>query len=88
MSNLSILIADDEPLALKSMEMLIRREFSELSIAGTAINGIDAKNQIEQKNPDIVIIDIQMPGISGLEVIELMKARKKTHYIISTAYSN
>ena len=88
MSNLSILIADDEPLALKSMEMLIRREFPELSIAGTAINGIDAKNQIEQKNPDIVIIDIQMPGISGLEVIELMKARKKTHYIISTAYSN
>ena len=46
MSNLSILIADDEPLALKSMEMLILREFSELSISGTAINGIDAKNQI------------------------------------------
>ena len=88
MSSLSILIADDEPLALKSMEMLIRREFPELTIAGTAVNGIDAKNQIGNLNPDIVIIDIQMPGISGLEVIELMKKRNKTHYIISTAYSN
>ena len=87
MSSLSILIADDEPLALKSMEMLIRREFPELTIAGTAVNGIDAKNQIGNLNPDIVIIDIQMPGISGLEVIELMKKRNKTHYIISTAYS-
>lgn len=83
-----LLIADDEPIALKSIEMMIRREFKEIEIVGLAQNGIEAKELLEKTQPELAILDIRMPGLSGLEVIELEQLSGKTHYIISTAYSD
>ena len=88
MNKLKLLIADDEPLALRSMQILIQKEFPELEVCALAENGIEAKDAIEKNNPDLVIMDIRMPGLSGLEVIQLLKNRQKTHFIISTAYSD
>ena len=89
MNKLTIVIADDEPIALKSGELLIRKEFPNLEIAGLAGDGIEFKNMVEKLKPDIAIVDINMPGLSGLEAMELLKRRgSRTHFLIHSAYSN
>ncbi len=85
---LSMVIADDEQLSLKSEEMLIKKEFPDIEIVGMAGNGIELKHMIESLDPDMAIIDIRMPGLSGLEVIELLKNKGcRTHFVVNTAYS-
>ncbi|MGB4661824.1 MAG: helix-turn-helix domain-containing protein [Mobilitalea sp.] len=87
--NLTMVIADDEPVSLKSLELFIRKEFPGIVIAGLAGNGIELKHMLEQMKPDIAIVDICMPGLSGIEVIELLQHKEcATHFIINTAYSD
>ena len=84
-----MVIADDEPLVLKSTELFLKKEFPEIEITGMAENGIQLKEMLEKQTPDMAIVDIRMPGLSGIEVIELLQHRKcRTHFIISTAYSD
>lgn len=87
--NLTMVIADDEPLSLKSEELFIRKEFPGITIIGLAENGIVLKQMLEELKPDIAIVDIRMPGLSGIEVIELLQHKEcATHFIINTAYSD
>ena len=88
MNDIKIAIVDDEALSLKIMEILVRKEFPELLICSFATNGIEAKKIIETEHPDIVIMDIRMPGLTGLELMKLLKEKTHIHFIISTAYSN
>lgn len=86
---ITMVIADDEPVALKSEELFIKKEFPEIEITGMAENGIALRQILKEKKPDIAIVDIRMPGLSGIEVIELMQAEDcDTHFIIHTAYSD
>lgn len=85
---MTIIIADDENLARKSLSMFITREFPNLVIVGEACDGIELKQLLETRTPDIAIIDVQMPGLSGLEVMQLVKSQgNRTHFIVNTAYS-
>ncbi len=87
--SLTIVIADDEPFALKSEELFLKKEFPELEIIGKAENGIILKQILEERQPDLAIVDIRMPGLTGIEVIELMKSKGcKTHFMLNTAYSD
>lgn len=87
---LTMVIADDEPLSLKSEELLVQREFPEIEICGLAENGIELKEMLERQQPDIAIVDVRMPGLTGLEVIALLrqKGNLTTHFIVNTAYSD
>lgn len=86
---LTMVIADDEPISLKSEELLVRREFPEIEICGLAENGIELKEMLESLQPDIAIVDVRMPGLTGLEVIELLRQKNlPTHFIVNTAYSD
>lgn len=73
---LTMVIADDEPLSLKSEELLVQREFPEIEICGLAENGIELKEMLERLQPDIAIVDVRMPGLTGLEVIALLRQRE------------
>lgn len=85
----TMIIADDEPLVLKSQELLLRKEFPDIEIVGMAENGIELKQMVERLNPDMAIVDVRMPGLTGIEVIELLKNRGcRTHFIINTAFSD
>lgn len=85
----SMIIADDEILTLKSEELRIRKEFPEIEILGTAQNGIAFKEMVTRLKPDLAIVDIRMPGLSGLEVIRLLRdAGCKTHFVVNTAFSD
>ena len=85
----TMVIADDEPVVLKSTELFLKKEFPNIEIVGMAENGIKLKEMLEAYKPDMAIVDIRMPGLSGIEVIELLQHKKcSTHFIISTAYSD
>lgn len=62
------LIVEDEPLLRAELTDQLRVLWPELQIAGQAANGIDAVAAIDALKPDIVFLDIQMPGLNGMEV--------------------
>lgn len=85
----TMVIADDEPVVLKSEELFIKKEFPDIEIVGMAQNGIELKQMLERLKPDMAMVDIHMPGLSGIEVIELLQHRNcATRFIINTAYSD
>jgi len=72
MDKIKVLVVDDHPMVLEGMRsMLALISFVELS--GFAINAYDAIEQIKQQAPDIVITDINMPEISGIELTKSIK---------------
>jgi DNA-binding NarL/FixJ family response regulator len=63
-----ILIVDDHEIVREGIRMLISRSRPEWEICGEAANGNDAVESIKNLKPDVVVLDITMPGLSGLEV--------------------
>jgi DNA-binding LytR/AlgR family response regulator len=68
------LIADDEPHLLSYLEEQLAIAWPELKIAGRAPNGIEALRLIDELAPDVVFLDIQMPGLNGLELARRLAA--------------
>nr|WP_026318040.1 LytTR family DNA-binding domain-containing protein [Algicola sagamiensis] len=66
---IQVIIVDDEPLARKGLALRLA-EFPEIEIVGQAANGREAIEKVEQLKPDAVFLDIQMPGLSGFEVVQ------------------
>jgi two-component system LytT family response regulator len=77
------LIADDEPLARKRLRRLLAAHPS-VEVVGEAADGPAAQKAIESLQPELVFLDIQMPGLSGLEVVSRLKHRP--HIIFVTAH--
>ena len=80
-------VADDEAPALDELVFLLR-EFPEIEIVSTATNGLEAVRVIEQNEPDLVFLDVQMPGLDGLGVINKLRADKAPmpSFVLCTAY--
>ena len=66
------LLVDDERLARVEFKRLLEK-FPEIEIIGEASNGEEAIEKIEELNPDLVFLDIQMPGMTGFEVLEHLR---------------
>ena len=71
---LQALIADDEPLARRLLAEYLRAH-GDIAIVAEAGNGLDAARAITELKPDLVFLDIQMPKLTGLEVLELTGRR-------------
>jgi two-component system, LytTR family, response regulator len=78
-------VIDDEPLARQRIEDLLAKE-ADVELAGVATNGDEAVATILAAKPDLVFLDVQMPGRSGLEVVEAIGAEKMPATIFVTAY--
>lgn len=83
MINKTIITADDHPLLLKGLnDFLLEKKYK---VIGSGNNGEEAYNLIVKENPDIAILDIQMPFMTGLEVAKKCKINKiKTRIILIT----
>lgn len=79
-----ILLVDDE----ESIQIVYREEFEDEGYQViSALNGISALEKFKEEEPDLVILDIQMPGMDGVEVLRQMKMLKAaTPVILSSAY--
>lgn len=84
---LSVMIVDDEPLICKGLTAMIPWEKLGLTPAGTAENGEEALARMGEIKPDIVITDIRMPVMDGLELIEACSGQGyRCHFILLTGY--
>ena len=80
-----VLIADDEPLARERLRMLLARE-EWVEIAGECHNGAEAVTAIQKLRPDLVFLDVQMPGATGFDVIEAVGVAHMPPVVFVTAY--
>ena len=77
------LVIDDERLARKELTSLLS-DYSDIEIVGEAINADDAREKIGVLNPELLFLDIQMPGKNGFELLESLDTVPKV--IFTTAY--
>lgn len=82
---LRVLIADDELLARQRIEDLLAKEHA-IEIAGTASTGTEAVEKIRSLRPDLLFLDVQMPGLTGLQVAETIGAESMPATIFVTAF--
>ena len=78
---LNTLIVDDEPLAIERLQLLCARQ-NNLNLVGTASDGEAAIRLTEQLRPDLILLDIAMPGMNGLEVARALSGQVNAPAII------
>ncbi len=78
------IVIDDEPHLLALLKGTLAASWPELEIVGEALDGITAIELLEMRRPDVAFLDIQMPGMSGLEVARRVAGR--CHIVFVTAH--
>jgi two-component system LytT family response regulator len=84
-SALRVLIVDDEPLGRRRVAGLVRKE-SGVEIVGMIGDGVSAVEAIRSLRPDLVFLDVQMPGMTGLEVVRTVGPADMPAIVFVTAY--
>lgn len=86
-ATISTILVDDETLASDELAYQLQR-FSDIEIVATASNGLEAVKLIEDLEPDLVFLDVQMPGLDGMGVVRTLKEREipLPHIVMATAF--
>ena len=86
---MTLLIADDEPVIIKGLQALIDWEELGIHICATCENGTDALRELFWQKPDIALLDISMPGKTGIEILkELNAAHSPTRVIFISGFQD
>lgn len=85
MASLRVLIADDEEPARKKMQRMLEA-YQQVELLGEAENGIQALEMIIDLEPDAAFLDIEMPGLNGIEVAQNLPKNHNTQIVFCTAY--
>jgi DNA-binding NarL/FixJ family response regulator len=78
---LRVLIVDDMPQVRKELRVLLELT-GELEVVGEAANGLDAISQAEAQHPDVVVMDLEMPGLDGCETTRQIKERRLADKVV------
>ena len=83
------IIVDDEKPAREELAYLLKG-FPEISLVGQGKNGLEAVNLIKEHSPDLVFLDVQMPGLDGFGVLQKLVERKLKvpHVVFATAFDH
>jgi two-component system response regulator LytT len=86
-ATISAILADDEKLASDELAYQLK-SFPDIEILATAANGLEALKLIEDLEPDLVFLDVQMPGLDGMGVIRKLKEKNipLPYFVLATAY--
>ena len=86
-ATLSTVVVDDEQLACDELSYLLR-DFPEIDVIATGSNGLEAMDLIRRLEPDLVFLDVNMPGLDGMGVVRQLreKGMELPHVIFITAY--
>lgn len=85
MTSVRALIVDDEPLARRGLQIRLAEE-PDVAVVGEAGNGRQALEKIRELSPDLVFLDIEMPGMTGLDVIGQLPTESMPLVVFVTAY--
>lgn len=87
---LRVLLVDDEPFIIQGLKVLIDWEQEGFTIAGTASNGKEAYEFLQKENVDLIIADIQMPIMTGLELQEVIRKENlsNAYFVILSGYAD
>ncbi|MEI6389013.1 MAG: response regulator, partial [Spirochaetota bacterium] len=83
-----VMVVDDERPVVEGIVLMVQRDLGEeFAVVGSASSGREALERFGDLAPDIVLMDVSMPGISGLEAIrELRRRSSNAAFILVTAY--
>ena len=86
-STLTTVVVDDEQLACDELAFLLK-DFPEVEVVARGSNGLEAVELIEKLEPELVFLDVHMPGLDGLGVVRRLRERdsEQPHFIFVTAY--
>ena len=70
-----ILIVEDDPAVLRAMSFILEKEGYEVL---TAVNGLEGLTKAKGENPDLLILDVMLPGIDGFEICHRLRAESET----------
>lgn len=84
---ITVVIVDDELLARKFIRGLLKQD-EEVEIVGECRNGREAVATISREKPDLVFLDVQMPGMNGFAVLEALDAGQLPELVFTTAYES
>jgi two-component system, response regulator YesN len=88
-TKIQVLIADDEELACRAIATMLARHFPDMEIVSQVSNGREAVEEYQIRKPDLVFMDIKMPGLSGSEAASLiLKDDPAANIIMLTAYDS
>ncbi len=86
--DIRVIIADDHPVVRKGLRMTLEEFGAEIELVGEAADGTAAVQLVEEIQPDVVLLDIRMPGMDGLEALEHMRASSpQVAVVILTTYN-
>ena len=92
-TSISALIVDDEELARDELVFLLK-DIPDVDVIDSASNGLEAVKMIEDLEPDLVFLDVQMPGLDGMGVISQLRTKLAgkeiplPHFVLTTAYDH
>lgn len=82
---LKVLIVDDEPLARENLRIMLQNE-PDIEVVGECGNAVEAIGAVHRLHPDVVFLDIQMPRISGLEMVSMLDPEQRPYIVFLTAF--
>ena len=86
MSKIRVLLADDHEAVLARVRVVLGEEFE---IVGSVVNGNDAVTQVQRLDPDVLVIDISMPGLNGLQAASRLQSRhSRTKVVFLTVHED
>src|ERR1700730_40423 len=84
----SIVLADDHPVVRRGIQAVLEKE-TEFSVVGEAGDGLDTVREVERLQPDVLVLDLMMPGLSGLEVLRIIRQRSpRTRVVVLSMHNN
>jgi two-component system LytT family response regulator len=85
MSKIRVVIVDDESPARRKIQRFLSDE-EDFEVIAQASTGIEAVNIITQESPDVIFLDVQMPGLNGFEVVEALDFQPLPQIVFTTAF--